>query len=208
MNEYVEMKNCYDYVVNGTWSSTTRKKYFDRCLQLLALYPELNKYYYTNEHAYHIKNRIHLRVDNTVKEKVIDMILDLPEEQIYSIDCLKIEPTEERFAGLYIVGDIKYDPVYGKVFLIKCGGSNDVGKRMKQYTTHNPMFFHDFTSLPCQDWEIREKTVQRFLARCAIGRPPVSREWFIVPEETYYKLCEYFKDTMFFTSIASGRWLF
>lgn len=208
MNYFEEMKNCYDKVTSGTWSSPTRKKYLNRCSELMALHPDLEQYYIINENAPRIAGRIHLRIDNTVKQLVAEMIIDNEYEKTYGLDCLKIDPIEEYFAGLYIVGDIKYDPTYGKVFLIKCGGSNNVGARMKEYTTHNPMFFHDYTSLPCNDWRVKEKIVQNFLNRVSIGRPPVSREWFIVTEETYFKLCELFKDKMFFSSIASGRWLF
>lgn len=208
MNYFEEMKSCYDRVTGGTWSSPTRRKYLNRCGELMALHPDLEQYYVITENAPRIMNRIHLRIDNTVKNLVAEMLVDNGYETTYSIECLKVDPAEENFAGLYIVGDIKYDPQYGKIFLIKCGGSNNVGGRMKEYTTHNPMFFHDYTSLPCQEWRIKEKIVQNFLGRVAIGRPPFSREWFIVPEETYFKLCDLFKDKMFFSSIASGRWLF
>ena len=147
-------------------------------------------------------------MDNAVKDIIEEMLVSKDYITTYAVDCLKIKTEQEHFAGLYIVGDIKYDPHYGKLFLMKCGGSNDIEKRMKQYATHNPMFFHDNTSLPCNDWQLKEKTVQHFLERVSIGVPPVSDEWYILPEATYFKLCELFQDKMFFASVASGRWLF
>lgn len=207
MDYFEEMKNCYDRVTGVMGCTATRKKYLVRCQQLMILHPELKEYYTIDDNAYYVCNRIKRRTDNAIKQAVQEMILDKPYEVTFNVECLKIDEIE-HFAGLYIVGDIKYDPTYGKVHLIKCGGSDDIYKRMKSYTTHNPMFFHDFTSLPCDDWKLKETIVQHFLSRVAIGVPPFSREWYIVPEETYFKLCDLFKDKMFFSSIASGKWLF
>lgn len=208
MDYFEEMKDCYNRVTGGCWCTATRKKYLDRCKELLTLHPDLGKYYILHEESNCVSNRIRLAADNPVKEFVQKMFIDKGYTTTYRVDCLKVKTNEEHFAGLYIVGDIKYDPTYGKVFLMKCGGSNDIEKRMKSYTTHNPMFFHDGTSLPCHDWQLKESTVQHFLERVSIGVPPVSDEWYILPEDTYYSLCELFKDKMFFASVASGRWLF
>lgn len=207
MTYFEEMKNCYDRVTGTMGCTATRKKYLVRARQLMILHPDLNEYYLIDDNAYCVCNRLKLRVDNTVKQVIQEMMINKGYEVTYHIDCLKIDEVE-RFAGLYIVGDIKYDPTYGKIYLIKCGGSDDVYKRMKSYTTHNPMFFHNFTSLPCTDWRAKETVVRNFIEQVSIGVPPYSREWYIVPEDTYFKLCELFKDRMFFASIASGRWLF
>lgn len=208
MTYFEEMQINFQKVTEGTWSNPTRKKYLEKCRQLLNSHPDLATYYVINDDAYLVCNRIKLAADNTVKQMVQEMTIKKDYTITYTVDCLKVKTDEEHFAGLYIVGDIKYDPKYGKLFLMKCGGSNDIEKRMKQYTTHNPMFFHDGTSLPCDDWQFKEKIVQRFLEKVSIGVPPVSDEWYILPEETYFKLCKFFKDKMFFASIASGRWLF
>lgn len=201
-----EMENCFKRVTGGGWSTPTRKKYLTRCEQLLYLYPDLSNYYIIDNNAYCVCNRIKRKKNYDVQQVLAEMQVDKGYTTTYAVDCLKIKTEQEHFAGLYIVGDIKYDPTYGKIFLMKCGGSSDVEKRMKQYATHNPMFFHDGTSLPCYDWSIKEKTVQKFLAQVSIGVPPVSDEWYILPEETYFRLCELFKDKIFFNSVASGCW--
>lgn len=206
MSYYDEMRIYYNHVI-GNFSYSTRKKYLEKCHDMVKMYPDLAELYIFNDRAPQLKNRVKFVFNGQVHNVAQTMFNDIDEEErVYDINCLTIDPYKEAFPGLYFVGDIKYDPHYGKIFLVKCGGSNDVGERMKQYATHNPMFFHDYTSLPCDNWRVKEKIVQMFLKNIAIGRPPVSREWFIVSEENYFQLCQLFKDKNFFSCVAEGHW--
>lgn len=207
MTPYEEMAKCYADIKSLLPCSATKKKRIERCRELMERYPDLKKYYTINDDAYFVSDRITCNIAETVKEEVHNLLHETKALPTYNIDCLRIDDSE-HYEGIYFVGDIKYDPTYGKVYLVKCGGSTDISKRIKTYTTHNPMFFHNYTSIPCNNYHIHEKSVQRFLERVAIGVPPTSSEWYIVDEATYFKLCELFSNKVIFTSIANGEWLF
>lgn len=202
-----EMAKCYADVKSYLPCNATKKKRIARCKELMEEYPILKDYYTINEDEYFVADRISCNIQEAVKQEIHDLLRPIAPLPTYNIDCLKIDDLEE-YEGVYFVGDIKYDPTYGKLHLVKGGGSTNISKRMKTYTTHNPMFFHNYTSIPCSNYRVHEKAVQNFLERVAIGVPPTSAEWYIVEEETYYKLCELFKNKIIFTSIANGEWLF
>ena len=109
------------------------------------------------------------------------------------------------FPGLYFIGDIKYDPLYGKMFYVKIGSSSNVGKRLKQYRTYNPAFYHDCCSLRIARYKKAETYCHNYLySRCKF-MPVYTAEWFIVDEETYWDLCRIFSNDETFRAIAEGR---
>ena len=110
------------------------------------------------------------------------------------------------FPGIYFIGDIKYDPLYGKMFYVKIGSSKDVGKRLKQYRTYNPAFYHDCCSLTCRKYENAERICQNYLSMRSKFTPIYTSEWYIVDEETYWDLCEKFSNEESFRKIAEGDW--
>lgn len=207
MNYIEEMAKCYADIKSYLPCNATKKKRIQRCKELIEEHPDLKDYYTINENEYFVSERVSFNIKDDIKEEVQALLHETQPLPTFNIDCLKIDDNE-HYEGVYFVGDIKYDPTYGKIFLVKAGGSKDISNRMKQYTTHNPMFFHDYTSIPCAHYPIHEKAVRHFIEKVSIGVPPTSNEWFIVTEDTYFKLCELFKNKIVFNSIANGEWLF
>lgn len=110
------------------------------------------------------------------------------------------------FEGVYFIGDIKYDPLYGKMFYVKIGSSQDVGKRLKQYRTYNPAFYHDCCSLACEHYKLAETICQNYLYSKCKFTPVYTSEWYIVDEETYWDLCKKFSNEESFRKIVNGEW--
>ena len=184
-----------------TWKA--KHNHLEICISLWENDPEVHKCYMYDENMHYMDDRFKKR-DFLSEELAILATIDMERKSLptFHIDCLHID--KENFGGLYFLGDIKYDPTYGKLFLVKIGSSSNVGKRMRTYTTHNPMFFHSHTALECTNFYTKEKIAQAFLSRVSIGVPYFSNEWFIVEEETYFKLCDLFKDKDFFEKVATG----
>lgn len=181
--------------------------YYDRCLELYEQCEVVRAAYVINKYACHktdafqvkpIINPNIIEEDTTFKKVKGGYVLP-----VYTINCFNYE--DEHFPGIYFNGDIKFDPKYGKLHFVKCGGGNDVAKRLGQYPTYNPMFYHQYTSCRMENWTAGETLVQAFLAKYAIGAPERSKEWFIVDEETYYKMCELFSNPTLFKQIATGK---
>ena len=188
-------------------TSTDQKFYYDRCMELYEQCEVVRAAYVLNKStsyktdAFLVKPVINPNIineDTTFKK--VKGGYTLP---VYTINCFNYE--DEHFPGIYFNGDIKFDPNYGKLHFVKCGGGNDVAKRLGQYPTYNPMFYHHYTSCPMMNWSIGEAFVQSFLAKYSIGVPERSKEWFIVDEETYYKMCTLFSDRNAFRQIATGK---
>ena len=112
----------------------------------------------------------------------------------------------DEFSGIYFIGDIKYDPLYGKMFYVKIGSSSNVGKRLKQYRTYNPAFYHDCCALACKRYERAETICQNYLSMKCKFVPYYTSEWYIVDEETYWELCKSFSNKESFCKIANGEW--
>jgi hypothetical protein len=112
----------------------------------------------------------------------------------------------ENFSGVYFIGDIKYDPLYGKMFYVKVGSSKNIGKRMKQYRTYNPAFFHHMCSLPTKYYHTAEDYCQNYLQSKIKFVPKYTAEWWIVDEETYWQMCKDFSNEETFSKIAKGIW--
>ena len=118
--------------------------------------------------------------------------------------------TDEHFQGLYFIGMVGYNPVtLEKSYLVKIGKSSDIGNRMKQYMSMNPMLYHNHCSLGVPrtgTLNNYERNCHAFLAENCIKRPTGSSEWFYVTEENYMKFCDKFFDPDYFEIIARGEW--
>ena len=110
----------------------------------------------------------------------------------------------EDFSGVYFIGDIKYDPLYGKMFYVKVGSSKNIGQRIKQYRTYNPAFFHHMCSLPTRHYRRAEEYCQNYLQSKCKFVPKYTSEWWIVDEETYWQMCKDFSNEECFSKIARG----
>ena len=204
--ELVEMMEKNIIRLNEAQTETDKKFYYDRCMELYEQCEVIQACYYFDSHARYKTEA--LKVKPIINPTVIDENTIFKKSKgymlpIYTINCLDSE--NEHFPGLYFNGDIKFDPNYGKMYFVKCGGGNDISKRINQYATYNPMFYHKHTSCRMENWAIGESLVQSFIAKYAIGVPERSKEWFIVSEETYYKMCILFSDPILFRQVANGR---
>ncbi len=116
--------------------------------------------------------------------------------------------SEESFSGLYWVGCIGYDPIEKRpIYTGKIGRASNIAKRMKNYCTHNPMFWHNNCSLPVKgDKAIQnaESNAHIFLDYLSIRKSPNTAEWYEFSEDTYFKLCAILQDVGMFHKFANG----
>lgn len=116
----------------------------------------------------------------------------------------------EHFQGLYFIAMVGYNPItLQKSFLVKVGKSNDIGKRMKQYMSMNPMLYHNHCSLYVPKTSVLnayERNCHAFLCQNCIKRPVGSSEWFYITEEKYMQFCTDFSNPDYFEIIAKGEW--
>lgn len=116
--------------------------------------------------------------------------------------------TDERIPGLYFIGCVGFNPVTEEYqYCVKVGQSSDIGMRMRQYASSNPLLYHNHASLPLKAKGMTEpeRNCHRFLDGLAIGMPTGSNEWWFVPKTTYMKLCNIFSEESNFASIARGE---
>ena len=198
-----EMENHYVKLITLS-SYSARRNHLDACITIYESHPEVQKYFVYRPYMRNLDCRFtrrSLRKDDL--NCAFSDINNRSELSVYHIDCLNIS-NYEYVSGLYFLGDIKYDPVYGKIYLVKIGCSSNLSKRLSQYLTYNPMFFCKASILETNAYEYAEENAHKFLTRVSIGRPEYSKEWFIVDEETYFELCDKFCDKAFFRAVASG----
>ena len=204
LNDIEEMEFHYNKLQTLT-SYGGRRSHLDACIYLYENSEETHHYFVYRPHQQRLEMRFERRVLINDLNCPFTNITDRKELPEYKISCYNVSLPYD-ICGLYFLGDIKYDPTYGKIFLIKIGCSSNLIKRVNSYLTHNPMFYCDNTILPYGAYEKGESNAHEFLARVAIGRPTYSKEWFIVDETTYFELCEKFKDHQFFRDVAEGKY--
>lgn len=174
------------------------KSYYDQCEVVRACY------FYDKNAPMKDAFKVKPTINSLILEDGIDFKnrggYTLP---VYHLGCLNFE--NEHFPGLYFVGDIKEDPSYGTLYMVKVGGGNDISKRVRQYMTYNPMMYHKRSAIRIDDWHPYETVAQAFLAKYALGVPSNGDEWFIVDKDTYYKMCDLFSNPLTFRKIATGK---
>lgn len=114
--------------------------------------------------------------------------------------------SECDYPGLYFMGQMGISPEGSEYYLVKIGSSEtSIKKRVQSYATYNPMIYHNNISLHLtEDIVCSERRCHQYLARRAYGVAQNSVEWFYVDKETYFSLCENFKNETFFAAVASG----
>lgn len=114
---------------------------------------------------------------------------------------------DEHFAGLYFIGCVGCNPVTDEYqYCVKVGKSSDIGNRLKQHSSSNPLLYHGNASLRINgNLHLAETNCHKFLDRYAIGMPTGTNEWWFVDKVTYMKMCELFSDEIAFTAIATGK---
>lgn len=114
--------------------------------------------------------------------------------------------TDEHFGGLYFIGMVGFNPIIKQpLYMVKIGQSEDIGKRMRQYLSTNPLIYHNNCSLPIRDSSDRdkwEKNCHSYLKEISIDSPLGSREWFEVTERDYMFLCDVLCNELNFLSLA------
>ena len=116
---------------------------------------------------------------------------------------------EDHFSGLYFIGQIGYNPILNKkIYFVKVGQSEDIGKRVKQYLSYNPLIYYNHTCLPILNDYARkccESICHDYLSKYTINYGQNTYEWFQVSEENYYELCDQFSNVNTFKLIALGK---
>lgn len=115
--------------------------------------------------------------------------------------------TDEHICGLYFIGCVGCNPITKAYqYCVKVGKSFDIGGRMRQHASSNPLLYHNNASLPVNKNNIgeAERNCHRYLDRLAIGMPTTSNEWWFVDEDTYMNLCAQFSNRSEFQRIAKG----
>lgn len=114
---------------------------------------------------------------------------------------------DEHFSGLYFIGCVGFNPVTENYqYCVKIGKSNDIGSRMKQHSSSNPLLYHNYASLPMskQNMNQAERNCHQYLDKLAMGMPCGSNEWWFVDKETYMELCRQFSNREIFKTISEG----
>ena len=113
--------------------------------------------------------------------------------------------------GLYFIGQIGITPEGKKYYLVKIGSAigRTIAQRVADYAGYNPMIYHNNCALTTcpkgKTWEQAENACHQFLAKQAIKKAQKTNEWFYVPEEIYFQLCDLFANEEFFYEIANGE---
>lgn len=115
--------------------------------------------------------------------------------------------TERGMRGLYFVAMMAHNPDGKNFYLVKIGKAEDIGSRMRQYASHNPMIYHNNCSLYINEGRLEpyEHNCHNFLNNIAFGRAQNSLEWYYVNEKDYYTLCDLFASPSTFAAIACGK---
>lgn len=131
------------------------------------------------------------------KTKIVSIQKDL--SLFYAKESLDIfkdgywEPEREKRCGLYLIGNTVFNPITNqKFYWIKIGLTTNSITRFSSYNTDNPMYFYiDF--LPIKDRkQVKhyETIYQDELKGKVVACCERNNEWFLVDEETYFKICE------------------
>lgn len=166
--------------------------------------PELQNYYEVNWNAHYWSDRIRQK---RVKIDTLPIELSWPKETEEKVipACYNYE---EDFPGLYFIGVSYFNPITMiPYYFVKIGKADNIANRLRTYTTHNPMIFHNNASLPLSLYSLSngESMCHHFLQRHSIQAPEYGKEWFAVDKETYLTFCERFQDPFFFAAVARGE---
>jgi hypothetical protein len=115
--------------------------------------------------------------------------------------------TDEHISGLYFIGCVGFNPVREIYqYCVKIGKSSDIGNRMRQHSSSNPLLFHNHASLPLSKNQLNkaERNCHKYLDDLAIGMPSGTDEWWFVDKEVYMELCSQFSEIENFRAIAEG----
>ena len=176
-------------------TTASRRYHAELAIELMEKYPELNEYYeYCPERA---------RWENRFVKREIAHI-SIPN---FEADTeYNFMNSDEHFSGLYWNGCVGYNPIVeNPIFNGKVGRATDIAKRMNQYCTHNPMFWHNGCSLRIDDPQrlrFAEASAHEFLSKVAIRLCPNTAEWYEFDRRTYMALCAAFQNPQFFAAVA------
>lgn len=175
----------------------------DEIITMFENEPELYEYYDIDWDKTFWDDRLRRK-----PQYVEPMPIQLSWPKVWLDECAARYDYDEHFPGLYFLGATYFNPMTNiPYYMVKIGSTHrTVAERLKQYTTHNPMIFHDHASLPfsiCP--EASESNCHNFLAKHAIQHPERGAEWYMVDKETYLLFCERFQSPFFFAKVASGE---
>lgn len=207
------VKEQVDYRINKiatSYSASNKKYHYNKILELFDEYPELNKYYILDDNNYYYDQRIKRRNFEDIKELRTEKNNNNINGRCGYTPKYTWQLSDENFSGLYFIGEIGYNPIINqKFFMVKIGQTENIKKRMAQYRTHNPNFWHENCSLKIDTWQDREyyeTLAHKALNNICIKKCPNADEWFIVSEKIYFELCEACScETSFYEFIKTGE---
>jgi hypothetical protein len=122
-------------------------------------------------------------------EQYVNYVEQFPKFMNYENKLRFAAPKE---SGLYLVGNTVFNPITEEHFyLLKVGVSCNLCNRMKSYKTQNPLLFHiDYHVATEQEDDLREMECHLILLDHSISRIDKVDEWFIMPKEVYFEVCE------------------
>jgi hypothetical protein len=173
------------------------------CVQIMCAiglkFPIVKTRYKYNQNEWCYKDRF---------ERIHTSYISSTQPIITNTDTIPQINYNDHFPGLYFLGQIGYNPILDKkIYFVKVGQSEDIGKRVKQYFSYNPLIYYNHTCLPIDNNIERkccESICHNYLSKYTISYGQNAYEWFQVSEENYYELCKQFSDVNTFNLIAHG----
>ena len=173
----------------------------------LKLLDEVWKQYESllNHEYFHTSSRVLKEKYNRLSEDSADIKEYVAPLPVLDMPCAKI--TEKGLRGLYFIAMMAHNPEGENFYLVKIGQAEDIGTRMQQYASHNPMIYHNNCSLYINHGSMNEyeRNCHMFLKTMAYARAQNALEWYYVTEENYFTLCHLFESPITFASIANGN---
>lgn len=93
--------------------------------------------------------------------------------------------------GLYLIGSTYFNPITGEnYYYIKIGRSNDLQKRIKQYSTYNPMLWiADVKTMSEKQSKAAEAYYHILLSEICYAKAPNCDEWYLIDRDNYLDIC-------------------
>lgn len=180
-------------------------RYFAILINAILNDSEIRNLYGLEMDAHYWDDRIYRKATKCKPQAIVLR----PLETYDSVIPVCYDYSEQEFGGLYFIGASYHHPITKHpIYAVKVGESKyDIGSRIKSYGTANPFIYHEkehvLPDFICPDAD--EKRCHAFLQSISVQALNKNTEWFIVNEQTYFKLCELFKNKDFFANVATGR---
>lgn len=146
---------------------------FENLYNLYACNPCVTEFYEYHAHAWIRKDRFSRKITN---------------ESLKTFE----NPVPPNKSGLYLTGSTFFNPITDeKFYWIKVGKSTCLSKRIKAYSTYNPMLWkNSFIEVDNKKLDCAEFHCHSILNNIKIRIAENSTEWFEVSREDYLEICK------------------